>query len=114
MTSLVHGEDEEHGVAELELLVVVPVEELEEVVRLSPLLHILLANAFVNYYLMSKCQEFVEFSQYFLTQELIKSLFPKLAVMHVRILRPYLPTHVYYLKFLAQNILTLLGDSEKV
>ena len=44
LTSLVHGEDEEHGVAELEPLVVVPVEELEEVVRLSPLLHILLGN----------------------------------------------------------------------
>ena len=43
-SSLVHGEDEEHGVAELEPLVVVPVEELEEVVRLSPLLHILLGN----------------------------------------------------------------------
>ena len=44
ITSLVHGEDEEHGVAELELLVVVPVEQLEEVVRLSPLLHILFRN----------------------------------------------------------------------
>ena len=43
-SSLVHGEDEEHCVAELEPLVVVPVEELEEVVRLSPLLHILLGN----------------------------------------------------------------------